>query len=59
MIDTELLRAILIIAVIIFLIIPPIAVVLSFCSYIGKVWAIRLLFDRRKEQHGDEAETKW
>jgi len=55
MIDGEVGKNIIALIAIIFLITPPIALLVSFCSYIGKVWAIRLLFsDRRKNHNGDE-----
>ena len=55
MIDGEVWKIILAIIAILFLITPPIALLISFCSYTGKVWAIKLLFsDRRKNHNGDE-----
>jgi len=55
MIDGEVGKSIIALIAIIFLITPPIALLVSFFSYIGKVWAIRLLLsDRRKNNNGDE-----
>ena len=36
----------------ILVLIPVYALLLSMCSYIGKVWAIRLLFGHRSKKEG-------
>lgn len=48
-------------AVTILLFIPVYALLLSMCSYIGKVWAMRLLFGNRRRRrvlHDDSSQDE-